>query len=161
MGIIKVNLIIMPLAQTKNLCTRAYYNHKYGCPNFNKKNGCPPSMKRFDEKYDITKNVYAIYNIFPFGDHVRRMKILHPEWSQRQAECCLYWQGKARKHLDEQICYFGLGFVGDVYGIERVPEAMGVNVTLTMADAGIMLEWPPKIVTYQIALVAFLKEPSQ
>jgi len=35
---------------------------------------------------------------------------------------------------------------------EACPEAMGINITATMAQAGIMLEWPPESVTYQIAL---------
>jgi hypothetical protein len=33
---------------------------------------------------------------------------------------------------------------------------MGVNVTATMDNAGIMLEWPPKNVAYQIALAGKL-----
>ena len=32
------------------------------------------------------------------------------------------------------------------------PEAMGVNVTETMKNVGIILEWPPETVTYQIVI---------
>jgi hypothetical protein len=35
-----------------------------------------------------------------------------------------------------------------------VPEAHGLNVTATMKSIGIELEWPPKTVTYQIALAS-------
>ncbi|KUO63623.1 MAG: hypothetical protein APF84_17375 [Gracilibacter sp. BRH_c7a] len=38
------------------------------------------------------------------------------------------------------------------YRVEACPEAMGVNITETMACAGVFLEWPPENVTYQIAL---------
>lgn len=159
MGILKVTPVMMSDVHG-NLCTMEYYNHKKGCPNFNKKNGCPPNVKRFDKLYDMEKDVYVIYNIFLFGHHVRRMKLLHSDWTQKQAECCLYWQGKARKYLNEQILQFKLTF-GNEYEIEKIPEAMGVNVTDTMANAGHFLEWPPKSITYQIALAAHLKESSQ
>lgn len=156
MGIIKVNPVILNSSHVRSLCTRAYKNHKYGCPNFHKKQMCPPFRKMFNEVYDLEKEVYAIYNIFPFVDHVRKMKSLHPEWSQRQAECCLYWQGKARKQLRIKIIDFVKSF-DNKFNIIMTPEAMGVNLTATMNNVGRYLEWPPKISTFQIALAAFKK----
>ena len=35
----------------------------------------------------------------------------------------------------------------------KCPEAQGVNLTETMKNAGIELEWPPENVAYQIVLV--------
>jgi predicted metal-binding protein len=46
---------------------------------------------------------------------------------------------------------------GSRYKVTTCPEAMGVNITETMKDAGIILEWPPENVTYQIALAGILK----
>jgi hypothetical protein len=36
------------------------------------------------------------------------------------------------------------------------PEAMGVNVTATMKEIGIQLEWPPKRWAHQVAMGAEL-----
>ena len=95
----------------RGLCVREYYNHKNGCPNYNK-NGrhCPPNSPIFDTVYDLSKPTYAIYNIFNFKDHVERMKKRHSHWTQRQVECCLYWQGRARKQLREKVEIFKVIF---------------------------------------------------
>lgn len=157
MGVAKVNPVMLTSLEG-GLCTRPYYNHKKGCPNFNKKKGCPPFADRFDEIYDLySEPVIAIFNIFNFGDHVRKMKVLHPDWSLRQLECCLYWQGKARKQLKEIIELFKFHNAMRFFGIEMTPEAMGVNVTQTMFNAGVKLEWPPKEFTYQVALAGIKK----
>ena len=151
-GIIEVKPVI--IRPVHNLCVRPYLNHKRGCPNYGKKKGCPPGVPMFDSVYDLTRPVFAIYNIFDFKGHVDRMREKHPDWSKRQLECCLYWQGTARKKLKELIEIFkklvpvGTGW----YSITTVPEAMGINVTETMKRVGIELEWPPVNVAYQIAM---------
>lgn len=140
----------------RGLCVKTYPGHKRGCPNYNHKKGCPPYADYFDKVYDLSKPVYAIVNSFDFYAHVSRMKEMHPEWSQRQLECCLYWQPKARKQL------FGLmkGFLKnhrfkhEGYKIEPCPEAMGVEITKTLAAVGVNLEWPPKNIARQVALAA-------
>lgn len=38
------------------------------------------------------------------------------------------------------------------YHISTCPEGSGVNITETMKNVGINLEWPPKNYTYQIVL---------
>ncbi len=136
----------------RGLCAREYPNHKRGCPNYNKKEGCPTDVLMFDMVYDLFEPVYAIYNMFDFGGHIERMREKHPKWSQRQLECCLYWQGSARKELRKRIAVFKAEFTE--YTIIVVPEAMGVNVTETMKNIGIELEWPPRTITYQIAFAA-------
>jgi predicted metal-binding protein len=134
----------------RGLCVKEYPNHPKGCPNFGKKKGCPPSAELFDEVYDLSKPVFAIINKFDFKSHTDKMRKLHPEWSNRQVECCLYWQPSARKELLKHIKHFKEEH--REYTIEPCPEAMGVNITETMKKAGIILEWPPETVTYQIAL---------
>jgi len=141
-------VIIRPI---HSLCVRPYPNHKKGCPNYGKKKGCPPGVPMFDKVYDLSKPVYAIYNVFDFGMHVNRMEYKHPDWSKRQLECCLYWQGTARKKLKERIEIFKR-LADRKYIITTAPEAMGVNVTETMKRVGIELEWPPVNVAYQIAM---------
>ena len=39
-----------------------------------------------------------------------------------------------------------------LYMNHKCPEGAGVNITETMKNAGIILEWPPVNYTYQVAL---------
>jgi len=134
----------------RGLCVKPYPLHKKGCPNFGKKAGCPPQCPTIDQVLDLSKPVWVIWNVFPFGAHVEKLRAKYPHWSQRQLACCLYWQPRARKQLREVIREFawkhgGLKLVGN-------PEAAGVNLTATMAKAGHDLEWPPKTVSYQVVM---------
>jgi hypothetical protein len=79
------------------------------------------------------------------------MQTRHPDWSDRQLACCLYWQGTARKALNRVIERFKRQ-ARLAYEVTRCPEAMGVNVTATMKGLGILLEWPPKNYAYQVAV---------
>lgn len=137
------------------LCSRPYPGHKKGCPNYNDRNSCPPQARLLHQAIDLEQAVYCVWNVFAFGEHVARMRKKHSEWSQRQCECCLYWQGTARKHLRKRISNFLTSQPGRLVVI-RCPEAMGVNVTATMQSLGLELEWPPRTVAYQVALVGSL-----
>jgi len=161
----------------RSLCCKPYPGHdkgkNIGCPNFNHKQGCPPSAKLFDKVFDLNQPVFAIYNAFDFKSHVGKMKAAHPGMSQAQLNCCLYWQNTARKQLTKEIIYFMLthqdyhvavafykGLDKDLKGlysriIPSPPEAMGVEVGKTMADIGINI-WPIMDTTYQIALAGRL-----
>jgi predicted metal-binding protein len=164
----------------RGLCCKPYPLHKNGCPNFNHKEGCPPNAKLFDKVFDLNKPIYAIYNVFDFKSHVEKMRAANPGWSQAQLTCCLYWQNGARKQLSTEIFRFlheHARFDVNLYvavalykGLEKdlkhwsdriipsPPEAMGVNLTATMKNAGIELEWPPVEKAYQIALAGILIE---
>lgn len=140
----------------RGMCRLPYYNHPKGCPNFDKKKGCPPSAPKVESIIDLNDDVYIIYNCFDFLGHVQRMQKRHPKWSQRQAECCLYWQGTARNQLKEELKKFWRG-QDYYYRVLTCPEACGVDVTKTMRTIGIGLEWPPKNYTYQVALAGISK----
>jgi hypothetical protein len=144
------------------LCRKPYELHKMGCPNFAKKAGCPPGAPLWDKYFDMTQKYALIINVFPIGDHVKKMENLHPGWSDRQLYCCLYWQGTARKRLEGRIKQFQFEY--PEFTVTRCPEAMGVNVTETLKSAGIELEWPPRVWAYQIAMAGIksnstIKEP--
>lgn len=143
-----VNINIVMGIRSAALCSKPYYNHPKGCPNLGKKDGCPP-IKTIDQLISFD-NAYAIYNKFDFKRHTDNMRNLHPEWSDRQVECCLYWQGKARKQLKGEIALFKFKY--PEYEIINTPEACGVNVTATMKNTGIILEWPPVNFTYQVVI---------
>ena len=134
----------------RGLCRKPYPGHPKGCPNYNKRHDCPPKVPLIGKVFDLDEPVYAIWNKFDFVSHTSKMRELHPEWSDRQVECCLYWQGTARKQLKSEVELFNLENPG--YIVLTTPEACGVNITETMKNIGILLEWPPKMVTYQVAL---------
>lgn len=144
----KVELVVDPTV--RNLCYRPYPNHSHGCPNYGKKKGCPPNCAKVTEVLDLSKPTWVIWNVFDFKTHLEKMERLHPDWSDRQKACCLYWQGGARKALKMEIVLF----VAQNYPVKVVtcPEAMGVNVTATMRSVGQELEWPPKTKAYQVAI---------
>lgn len=142
----------------RNLCAHPYPGHKRGCPNFNKKITCPPKAPLLEDYYQIKSGFYIVYVTYNFAAHKARMKRLHPNWSERQLECCLYWQGKVLKKLKEEVAdimYYldGRGQWEPTY----YPEAMGVNVTDTMKQLNVVLEWPPKTIVYKVAFVGLRK----
>jgi len=140
-------------SSVRELCRKRYRGHPRGCPNYGKKAGCPPGAKLWADSFDIAAPAWVIWNRYSLLEHVRRMRAGHPKWSDRQCECCLYWQGTARKALKAEIDrYRWSGRFGRHYEIVRCPEAMGVNVTATMRSVGIELEWPPQRWSYQVAL---------
>lgn len=136
--------------RVRKLCIEPYYNHPRGCPNYNKKKGCPPSSSVITRVLDLSKPVYVIWSRFNFFAHCRRMQRLHPLWTQRQVECCLYWQGAARRQLRKEIDKFRQYY--PKYSVLYPPESYGVNVTETMKRVGIKLEWPPVIAAFQVAI---------
>lgn len=140
------------------LCQTPYPGHPKGCPNHGKRKTCPPKAKLWTEKWVRTHHLWVIWTVFDFGKHRRAMRRAHPDWSRRQTECCLYWQGTARRRLKDEIErflsteWYDYGLRRMMFKIETCPEAHGLNVTATMAAIGRILEWPPREKTYQVAV---------
>ena len=155
--------------KVRKLCFKRYPGHPRGCPNYGKKKSCPPAAPLLGVVLDLARPVFAVWNAFDFGAHTSRMRAVHPGWTPRQVACCLYWQGTARKalcdelvtHIREQWAVQCTGYTlrslegssGLGWRVVTCPEACGVNVTETMRRIGIELEWPPRTVAYQVALV--------
>lgn len=136
------------------LCRRSYPGHKNGCPNYGKRPTCPPKAARWTIETIARYEWYAVWIEFELGAHVARMQDRHPDWSQRQCECCLYWQGTARARLRAAIVeYLRATPFSRVIKVHSVPEAHGCDVTATMATLGVALEWPPKVMTHHVAIV--------
>ena len=144
---------VMPVfnVSVRGLCRKPYPGHPKGCPNWSRRSSCPPQAPLLDSVLDLSKPVYCIYNEFDLGSHVERMYKRHPIWSERQLRCCLYWQGKARKQLRHRTRSFLANHTGLV--VLYCPEACGVDVTATMNEIGIQLEWPPLQKVFQVAIV--------
>lgn len=134
----------------RGLCLKPYHNHPKGCPNWDKRSDCPPECPTIDEIINLDKIVYAIYHKFDMCDHINKMKEKHPNWTDYQLRCVLYWQNGARKQLKSNILKFLKQFPS--LSIVKNPEASGVNLTETMKNSGIILDWPPKKYAYQIVL---------
>lgn len=138
----------------RKLCLHPYPNHPKGCPNFGKKEGCPPRAPTIEKTLDLSAMVWAVWNVFDFRSHVEKMRVAHPLWTKRQLECCLYWQPKARGQLKLEIMrHVRAEWNGVPNRLVACPEAQGVNLTETMRQVGIELEWPPVTVALQIVLI--------
>jgi hypothetical protein len=85
--------------------------------------------------------------------HVLEMKLKHPDWSPRQLKNLLYWQPAARKQLLAMIRDFLREYRG--FHVTACPEALGLNVTLTLKQAGFNLEWPPENTACQVAIAGY------
>lgn len=152
------------IGKVRGLCRNPYPNHPRGCPNWNKRDNCPPRSPLIGDIIDLRRSVVFAINRFDFAGHVLKMKDRHPNWSQRQLANCLYWQGTARKQLrgivkaymDETKPWL-LGH--PPHHVLYCPEATGVDVTATLAAVGVHLEWPPVTVTYQVALIGHPHDP--
>ena len=136
--------IILWEKKIQGLCRKPYYNHPKGCPNFNKKNGCPPQPP-IEKIFNLEDKLFVIYTSFPVGEFAERMRVEHPQWNEhpRQWYNPRRWQPRARKEHNGEIQHFLSNF--PQYTINKCPEAHGINVTDLMKKLGIELrwDWPP------------------
>lgn len=141
----------------RTLCFRPYCNHPKGCPNYGKRPTCPPAAPLLTDFFNMNKPILAVWASFNLALHRQRMKEKHPAWTRRQLDCCLYWQGKVNKRLKRAVEYnltrFPLFDHAKKLIATYCPEAMGVNVTETMKNVGINLEWPPEKIVIKVAFV--------
>lgn len=149
-----MDVLVIPVIdyKTRALCRKAYQDHANGCPAFGKHDRCPPRAPLICNILDLSKPVWAVYNMFDMASHMAKMREKHPSWTERQLVNCLYWQPSARKALKEEVKKFLRSHSSERLVVAETPEAMGVNVTATMLTAGIELEWPPRKIAYQIVL---------
>ena len=148
----------------QNLCRAPYHNHPKGCPNYGKRADCPPCAT-VDKIFDLTKPMYVIYTEYPVGQFAERMRVNHPEWAHtpRQWYNCIRWQGTARKQhkIDIRSFKWAMRKFPDLC-VDTNPEALGINVTELMKQAGIELEWnyhedhDPNRLTYRVSIAGTL-----
>ncbi len=142
----------------RGMCRLPYEGHPKGCPNFGVAERCPPKVVHLDEAYDLGAPFYAVWSAFPLGEHVAAMRAKHPDWSERQLRCVLYWQGTARKRLKAEIAKFRGEHPEIDWLVETTPEAMGMHVGKTMVQVGVVLPWPPAELAYHVALAGKRRE---
>lgn len=152
--------LVMLDREPGDLCRLPYPNHPKGCPNYGKRDLCPPKVPKLEDVFRMDRPFHLVWSQFDIGMHARKMKMLHPGWSERQCYCCLYWQGTVRsrlRDLEERI----LDMEGGCPGLKatQCAEAMGVDFTKTMKmNCDIELEWPPRELVYKISLIGMPTE---
>lgn len=136
-------------------CRLPYPDHPKGCPNYDKKAGCPSTAPRIEDYFDLDKDHYFVVVQFDLGSHIERMLTKHPRWSDRQARCVLYWQAGVNKKLREE---------SEIYADQRFmiyntcPEAMGVNVIKTCKNIGLPIKPRPTDTVFKVAMMGNPKD---
>lgn len=141
--------------RAREWCLLPYPNHPKGCPNYNRKDECPPLAPVIKDFIDLKKKKWFLVAKFNLQAHADKMKAKHSHWTDKQARCVLYWQGSVRKQLTdackELILNTSLVFT-------LIPEAMGIQVIKTAKKLNIPIKTRPKDFVYKIALIGYSKE---
>jgi predicted metal-binding protein len=140
--------------KVRALCFSPYHNHPKGCPNYGKRSDCPPKVKFFSHVFFV-ESIYIFAVTLDFESYIKKRKILHPSWSDPALRNPRHWQGHVRALL-MRFVNEKKGSVPPQYEIVTNPEAMGVNVTETCKNAGLILEWPP---TKKVSKVVLFAKP--
>lgn len=133
-------------------CTLPYPDHKDGCPNFGKRADCPPFAPYFLDAYK--PEVRIAFMRFDFEEYLKRKREIHPDWTERALVNPRHFQGHIVSKFKEFVRFQTETPEYKNYQAIYSPEAMGVNVHLTVRGAGVELEWPPRKEMYRIALLA-------
>lgn len=139
--------------RAREWCKLPYPDHPRGCPNYGKKDSCPPNAPLIEDFVDIRNHLWLIAIEFDLTSHVQRMLSLHPKWSNRQARCVLYWQPRVNRELREATLRYSYTIWGSVYTL--CPEAMGVDVIKTARKCGIPIVSRPIETVYKVALIGY------
>ena len=124
--------------KTGEWCKLPYPNHPKGCPNYGKKATCPPQAPRLHHYFDVSRPMSLVHSEFDLEKHAKRMRTEHPQWSERQCRCLLYWQPTSRKQMRARTSA-AMWTIGCNAKTE-CPEAMGLNVFATAAVSGLKLD---------------------
>lgn len=138
--------------RARQWCTLPYPNHPHGCPNYDRRDSCPPVCQSLDEVFDLGKHLDAVVIGFDIKGHAAEMKRRHPGWTERQCRNPLYWQGHLRKQLRD-FCGGQVALLGDSYTYAMCPEAMGVNVIVTLKSTGHPIKARPTNTVYKVAFL--------
>jgi len=131
-------------------CRKPWPGHPRGCPNWRHAEGCPPGILPLPRILDLSQPVWLLVNEYDLGDWAARMRARHPEWSDAQCRNPRHWQGTARAQLWRAVEAWQAEHPDQL--VVPCPEASRVDVTATCAGAGIVLEWPARIIARQVVL---------
>ena len=140
-------------SRCRDWCKMSYIGHPRGCPNYGKQDRCPPSVSLIHEVIDLSQPMWFLINEFDLSSHRKRMKERNPGWTDRQANCVLYWQRTQRKILREYSENFISDHPGTLYDL--CPEAKGVNCFKILRKKKIPVVARPQKTVYQVCLVGY------
>jgi len=96
-----MEVVVKPLEKiiynlkSRGWCKLPYPGHPRGCPNYGKRDICPPKAPLI---MDVPDPPFILVGVsFDLGAWAKKLKKKHPHWSDKKARCCLYWQGKVRR----------------------------------------------------------------
>lgn len=138
--LIRVDPVYDVRARDGTWCKLPYPDHPKGCPNFPR---CPSEHIDFMNVRDLVW--YAIIEEFDLAAYAQRMKLLHPEWTERNCRNLIRWQGGVRARLRRKAYPDYPNRPADRIVLE-IPEACGINVFETMKTVGIEIDRTPIIV---------------
>lgn len=116
-------------------CKSPYPGHAKGCP---KKVGACNGGNYITDVLDVDQDMWLVHSEFDLMAHVERLRVVHPDWSERQLRCVLYWQGTSRKQLRERVVIAMK--VTKANFVTFVPEGLGVNVFKTAIFSNLKLD---------------------
>ncbi len=131
-------IVTHDISTANRLCVQPYYNHKRGCPNFGKKEGCPPNLRHISEEYDMD-SIHILLLEFPFGEYFAQRKEVHPDWTNRALINPRHWQNHLRACLNREWENIQDDYPEHTFIYN--PEGQGVNIVETLRLNGIEMEW--------------------
>jgi len=131
------NLIMLSEKERLQLCVQPYHKHPKGCPNFGKRDYCPPKARPFLETHE-KRNAILMIAIFDFKEYIIQRIIEHPEWTNRQLLNQRYWQGHVKAYLTHKV--LGQRFYEWDEYLDN-PEAKGINVQETLKQYKHKMTW--------------------
>lgn len=139
--------------RAREWCKIPYPGHPKGCPNYDMRDSCPPRAYKIEDFIELSLPMYLVLERFNLLSHTRRMKYLHPNWSERQIKCVLYWQNGVNGRLTNHCIYVTRENPGYTWTI--CPEAMGINVIKTVKLLNIPIKTHPTDLVIKVGLVGF------
>jgi len=135
--------------KTREWCKLPYPGHPQGCPNYGKKDECPPHAPIVSDFIDLTKPHFFAIHAFDLKAFSERMTKDHLTWSNRKSKCSRYWQGHVNSLLKREI----EKKIGKNQIYTLVFEAMSGNIFRTLLSLGIPIRRNPQEIVFKVALI--------
>ena len=117
-------------------CAFRYPGHPKGCPNLYGR--CARRAPYIDDVLDVNRPMWLVFSEFDLAAHVEKMRVKHPDWTERQLRNVLYWQRVSKKQARNRGGAWAQ-LVGADY-VCTLGEAAGVNLFATARISGLKLE---------------------
>ncbi|MBU7033301.1 MAG: hypothetical protein HXS53_12285 [Theionarchaea archaeon] len=131
----------------RDLCTRPYPGHPYGCPCYGKEEECPPRVPVVEDFLDLSKPHYFLVTEFTERCQEGNLDSGEEHLEKEGGE-------KRRNHLlKELIGRIHHEFPGSIMTLK--PSALGIDVARTAENIGISLDPHPTRNQIRIALISY------